>query len=107
MHLRFWLCFTACALMLSQAGCISVTAPKEVNVEGGGRPQRVDSSRIPNPQTLEEARFELRKAYENLQWMEDEVADSKNDKAKYKRDRDKYKKRLERCEDRLERYEDD
>jgi predicted nucleic acid-binding Zn-ribbon protein len=85
--------------LLLCAGCVQ--APKSIDVQvGNSRPEPVDSSRVPNPRTLEEARAELRKAYANIQWLEDEVADLEQDKARYKRERDE-------CEDRLERYEDD
>jgi predicted RNase H-like nuclease (RuvC/YqgF family) len=94
-------------LLWATAGCFQ--APKSIDVQVGGsrRPEPVESSRVPNPRTLEEARAELRKAYANIQWLEDEVADLEKGKAKYKREREKYKKQRDDCEDRLEKYEDD
>ena len=91
---------TACTCLLGIAvGCVQ--APKSIAVNvGNDRPEPVDSSRVPNPQTMDEARQELHKAYRYVQWLEEENADLKHDKAKYKR-------KLEACEDRLERYEDD
>jgi hypothetical protein len=82
-------------------GCFSAKAPEKIDVRlGSDRPEPVDSSRVPNPQTMDEARAELRKAYANIQYLEGEVEDLEHDKAKYKR-------KLDECEDRLERYEDD
>jgi hypothetical protein len=101
MKLRAGLVLAACGLLFC-GGCVSVKAPERIEVDAGGhsRPERVDSSRVPNPHTLEEARAELNKAYSNIQWLEDRVANLEKDKAKYKRERDE-------CRDRLEKYEDD
>jgi TolA-binding protein len=108
MRVREGLLLVAFGLLLC-SGCVSVKAPERIDVDAGGRsrPKPVDSSRVPDPRTLDEARAELRKAYANIQWLEDEVAELEKDKAEYKRERDKYKKQREDCEDRLERYEDD
>ena len=102
MSIRSWALLMAGGLLWVSAGCISVKAPERIDVGGGGgsRPERVDSDRVPQPSTLDEARAELRKAYANIQWLEGEVAELEKDKAKYKRERDE-------CEDRLEKYEDD
>jgi predicted RNase H-like nuclease (RuvC/YqgF family) len=95
-------------LLLVAAGCVSAKAPENIEVSvGGGRPEAVDSGEVPDPQTLTEARAELRKAYAYVRWLEREVEDLEEDKAEYKRERDKYKKERDRCEDRLEDYEDD
>ena len=100
MSTRGWVLLAVGGLLWVTTGCVSVKAPERINVGGSSRPEPVDSSRVPNPRTMEEARAELRKAYSNIQWLEDEVADLEKDKARYKRERDE-------CEDRLERYEDD
>jgi hypothetical protein len=72
-------------------GCVSVQAPREVSI--GGHSGKVDSSRVPETASHEEARAELRKAYAYVRELEDK-------KAEYKRERDRYK-------DRLKKYEDD
>ena len=100
MSTRGWVLLAVGGLLWVMTGCVSVKAPERINVGGSNRPEPVDSSRVPDPRTLEEARADLRKAYANIQWLEDEVADLEKDKARYKRERDE-------CEDRLERYEDD
>ncbi len=108
MSTRSWALLAVGGLLWTTAGCVSVKAPERIVVGGGrSRPEPVESSRVPNPRTLEEARAELRKAYANIQWLEDEVADLAEDKAEYKRERNKYKKQRDDCEDRLEKYEDD
>ena len=96
-------------LLWAAAGCVSAKAPEriEVNLGGSRRPEPVDSSRVPDPKTLEEARYELRKAYANVEWLEREVEELEKDKAKCKRERDKYKKERDKYKDRLEDYEDD
>ena len=107
MSTRSWVLLAVGGLLWVMTGCVSVKAPERINVGGSSRPEPVDSSRVPNPRTLDEARHELRKAYANIQWLEDEVADLEKGKAKAKRERDKYKKQRDECEDRLEKYEDD
>ena len=80
-------------------GCVQ--APERIDVQVGSRqPEPVDSARVPNPQTMDEARAEMHKAYQYVQWLEEENADLKHDKQKYKR-------KYDECKDRLERYEDD
>lgn len=101
MKLRVGLALAAGCLLATTAGCVSVKAPERIDLGGSGaRAERVDSSRVPNPRTLDEAHYELRKAYGEIQRLERKVGDLRDDKAEYKRERDRYK-------DRLERYEDD
>lgn len=107
MSTRSWVLLAVGGLLWVTTGCVSVKAPERIDVGGSRRPEPVESSRVPNPRTLEEARAELRKAYANIQWLEDEAADLDKDKAGYKRERDKYRKQRDDCEDRLEKYEDD
>ncbi|MFQ5806803.1 MAG: hypothetical protein ACE5I3_10175 [Phycisphaerae bacterium] len=109
MSTRRWFLAAAGCLLWANAGCVSAKAPEriEVSVGGSSRPEPVDSGRVPDPRSLEEARVELREAYANIQWLEREVADLEKEKAKYKRERDKYKKQRDEYKDRLEDYEDD
>ena len=100
MNARWCLLVAMVGLLVMAGGCFSAKAPERIDVRIGGRPEPVDSSRVPDPQTLEEARHELNKAYANIQYLERKVEGLEEDKAKYKRERDKYK-------DRLEKYEDD
>jgi hypothetical protein len=72
-------------------------APREVNI--GGHPD-VDSSRVPETGSHEEARAELRKAYAYIRELED-------DRAEYRRERDKYKKERDTYKDRLSEHEDE
>ncbi|MGD8454496.1 MAG: hypothetical protein PVJ57_21995 [Phycisphaerae bacterium] len=88
-----------CCLLWTATGCISVKAPERV-VVGESRPEPVDSSRVPETASHEEARQELRKAYQNIQYLERESAHWHEKAAEYKRERDE-------CRDKLERYEDD
>jgi predicted RNase H-like nuclease (RuvC/YqgF family) len=109
MSTRRWFLFVASGLLCAIAGCVSAKAPEriEVSVGGSSQPEPVDSGRVPDPRTLEEARAELRKAYANVQWLERKVDDLAEDKAEYKRERDRYKKERDKFKDRLEDYEDD
>lgn len=100
MNARWCLLLAITASLGTTAGCISAKAPENIDVRvGSSRPEPVDSSRVPNPQTLEEARQELHKAYANIQYLERKVAKLEDDKAEYKHERDKYKKKLEKYED--------
>lgn len=86
-------------LAIGAAGC--VTAPERIDVRvGSDRPAPVDSSRVPRPTTLEEARGELNRAYQNLQYLERENARLGEKATKYKSERDD-------CRRRLKKYEDD
>lgn len=109
MKMRGWFVLMAGCLFWLIAGCVSAKAPERIDVSVGGssRPEPVDSNRMPDPKTLDEARYELRKAYANIQWLERQVAELEEDKAEYKRERDKYKKQRDEYKDRLEKYEDD
>ena len=84
-----WCVLAAVGLVLV-SGCLSVQAPRESNI--GGNSGRVDSSRVPETASHEEARVELRKSYAYIRKLEDK-------KAEYKRERDRYKKRLKKYED--------
>ena len=109
MSARQWFVLATAGLLWATVGCVSAKAPERIDVSVGGsrRPEPVDSSRVPHPETLAEARLELRKAYANIQWLERKVADVEEDKAEYKRERDKCKKQRDKYKDRLEEYEDD
>jgi len=94
-------------LLLLSTGCVSVKAPERVEIGTGGRTEAVDSSEVPNPRTLEEARYELRKAYGRIRYLEGKVDDLEEDKAECKRDKERYKKERDRYKKRLKKYEDD
>jgi predicted RNase H-like nuclease (RuvC/YqgF family) len=59
-------------LLSAHAGCLNVQAPERVYVGGGPQPEKVDSSRVPETRTHEEARAELTKAYRQIQYLEHE-----------------------------------
>ena len=102
MRMRYWTLALIGVMWLSTVGCVSVKAPEKIEVGGGSRSEPVDSSRVPDPATMGEARYELRKAYGNIQYLERRVSDLERDKAKYKRQRDECEDELERCKDRLD-----
>lgn len=107
MHVRTVLLLAGGLSLAAAAGCVNVRAPREVRV-GVGRPARtLDSSRVPDPATLAEARAELRKAYGYIQRLERQNGELARDKAACKRERDRYKKQRDRYKRRLEEYEDD
>lgn len=71
-----------CGLAVCAGGCFSVKAPEQINISGGSsRPEPVDSRRIPPTSSHEQARQELAKAYQNIQYLERE-----NDKLRHKID---------------------
>jgi len=97
MSTRSWVMLAVAALLAASAGCVSVKAPEKIEI-GGGRPEPVDSTRIPETSSHEQAREELRRAYENLQYLERENERLREKAEKYKRERDQYKDRLKRYE---------
>lgn len=98
MHGR-WRLFMAAGVLIGLAGC--VTAPERIDVNlGSSRPEPVDSSRVPATASHEEARHELVKAYQNIQYLERENARLAEKAARYESERDD-------CKDRLEKHEDD
>ncbi len=94
-----WWCLLVAGVLVGVAGCVKAPGNIEVNV-GGGRPPPVDASRVPEPQTLEAARAELAKAYENIQYLERENGRLSEKNEKLKRERDD-------CRHRLKKYEED
>jgi len=108
MRTRHWFLGAAAVVLWAAAGCVSAKAPESIAVNvGGPQPEPVDSSRVPDPQTLEEARYELRKAYANIQALERQVAKLEADKAEYKRERDKARRERDEYKQRLEKHEKD
>ena len=97
----------AAGLLWATAGCVSVKAPENIEIGGGSRPQPVDSSRIPETASHQEARRELRRAYANLRYLEHENERLAAKADKYKRQRDECEEQRDRYKDRLEKYEDD
>jgi predicted RNase H-like nuclease (RuvC/YqgF family) len=95
---KLWLLLLGAGLAVGVAGCVSVKAPKEINVGGGAEP--VDSGHVPHTDSHSEARHELKKAYAYIRDLEREREELRAKAQRYKRERDE-------CEDRLERYEDD
>jgi predicted nuclease with TOPRIM domain len=96
---RWQVLLAAGLLMAGVTGCVTLPERVEVNVGGKERPEPVDSSRVPQPATLEESHQELVRAYQNLQYYERENARLEEKAAKYKRQRDECKKRLDKYED--------
>lgn len=86
------------AALLPAIGCVSVKAPERINVNSG-RPARVDPGRVPHINTVEEGRYELDKAYQNIRYLEDRVAKLEREKDEMKRERDDYKDRNDRDDD--------
>jgi hypothetical protein len=85
------------ALTLTTFGCVNVKAPERIDI-GGGRPEPVDTSRVPPITTVEQGRAELARAYQNIQYLEQENRHLKDKADNYKRERDNCRKRLEKYE---------
>ena len=96
---RWQVLLAAGILLAGVTGCVTLPERVEVNVGNNERPEPVDSSRVPQPATLDEAHQELVRAYQNLQYYERENARLEEKAAKYKRQRDECKKRLDKYED--------
>jgi len=88
----------AIGLLMLVSGCVQIKAPERINI-GTEPPPPVDSRRIPPTTTHEEARAELEKAYQNIQYLEQQNARLRNKADEYKRERDECRKRLKKFED--------
>ena len=93
----FWWVLLVTGALIGTAGCVKAPERIEVNV-GGNRPPPVDSSRVPEPTTLEEARAELLKAYQNIEYLERDSARLSEKADKLKRERDDCRHRLKKLE---------
>lgn len=80
------------AILLLNAGCLSVKAPERIEIGNSSRPEPVDTSRIPPTSSHEQARQELAKAYQNIQYLERENQRLDRKAADYKRERDDCRK---------------
>lgn len=89
-----WICLAGAALLLGLSGCVSVKAPERIDI-GGSKPPPVDSGRVPQPATLEEAQRELDRAYQNIEYLERENAKLDKKAREYKRERDEARDRAE------------
>lgn len=89
------LAFPALIAIASAIGCLEIKAPERINVNSN-RPARVDPGRVPHINTVEEGRYELDKAYQNIRYLEDRVAKLERDKDEARRERDDYKDRNKR-----------
>ncbi|MBN2445316.1 MAG: hypothetical protein JXO22_01225 [Phycisphaerae bacterium] len=94
--------FVAGVLLVGLTGCVTVKAPERIDI-GGGRAERVDSSRVPATSSHEQARAELEKAYRYIQSLENANKRLEDKAAEYKRERDQCEDRLEKCEERSNR----
>ncbi len=97
MRTRYWLLAASAGLILATFGCVNVKAPERIDI-GGGRPEPVDTSRVPPIATVEQGREELAKAYQNIQYLEQENQRLRKKADDYKRERDTARKRLEKYE---------
>lgn len=70
------------------SGCVSVKAPERITINRSPRPEPVDSRRVPQTSSHEQARMELNKAYQNIQYLEDQNRKLASDAQEYKRERD-------------------
>lgn len=96
--LRMLVVLSVGMVLVGLCGCVSVQTPREVNI-GSSRPEPVDSSRVPATSSHEDCRDELRRAYQNLRYLEREHA-------KLERELDECDAERERYEDELERYQE-
>jgi hypothetical protein len=85
-----WLALVVLGL-LGLSGCLNVRAP-DVQVNMGDSAEPVDSTRVPQTASHEEAQAELDKAYRYIQSLERQNRDLKHDRDELKHERDKYKK---------------
>lgn len=98
MNRRWWLGLMGVGALVALTGCLKLPERVDVRVGENNRPPPVDSSRVPEPRSLEEARHELTKAYQNIQYLERDNARLQEKADKYKQERDEARKQLKRYE---------
>jgi hypothetical protein len=88
---------------LGVLGCLDVDArAPDIYLDRGSKPPPVDSSRVPPTASHEEARAELQKAYQNIQYLEDENR-RLHEKVEKEKDRgDEYKDKYNKLKDKYE-----
>lgn len=79
---------------LAASGCVSVTAPREINVQGSA-PRRVDTSRVPPTRDHQEARARLAEAYDRLDYLENKVKRLETENERLENERDHWEERYE------------
>jgi len=96
--MRRWT-FAAAALLgiAVLSSCVNVKAPDNIEIGSGGGRAYSSHSRNPNPQTLDEAKAELNKAYQRIDYLEKKNSDLEKDKQKYKDERDEYKSKYKQA----------
>ncbi|MHC4234632.1 MAG: hypothetical protein ACYSUQ_05910 [Planctomycetota bacterium] len=90
-----------CLVGMGGVGCVSARAPESISVQigGGPPPEDVDSSRVPQTTTHEEAQAELHKAYQQIRYLEhrnDRLADKLEEA---REEREEYKRKYKRLKD--------
>lgn len=94
-------CLSAATCMAT--GCVNARAPENIYIGGSGpQPADVDSSRVPDTQTHEQARAELVKAYRQIRYLEHEHARCQRKLEKARERGDDYKRKYKRLKDRLD-----
>jgi hypothetical protein len=88
--------------LLSVTGCVNVTPPDVYIKADAQPPPDIDSSKVPETRTHEEARQELVKAYSYIRYLERKLARADEDRDRYKRERDEYKDKYKHLKDRYE-----
>jgi hypothetical protein len=81
--------------ILLATGCVSVRAPERITI-GTAPPEPVDSARLPATSSHEECRAELEKAYQNVQYLEQQLARAERKADELKRERDEARRALKK-----------
>lgn len=85
--------------LLPTLGCYSINVDANIPEGVVSSSPRVDSSKVPRPQTLSEAQEEINLAYARIQSLERKVRNLEGDKSELKRKVSALEKRLDRYED--------
>jgi septal ring factor EnvC (AmiA/AmiB activator) len=97
--MRTWWCFLlGSGLLVAASGCVRAPKNIEVNIASPRAPEPVDASQVPHPTTLDEAQAELNKAYQNIQYLQDENARLSDKADKFKHERDDCRHQLKKHE---------
>lgn len=77
-------------------GCLNVQAPEKIEIGSGRGREPIDTSRIPETRSHEEARQKLAEAYERIKYLEGKVNSLEKDKRELKKDKEDIKDKYER-----------
>ena len=103
------LCVMSYVLVGTNAGCLKIGGNEPLlKVESpNAAPAPVDTSRVPSVTTTEEGRQRLTEAYQRIDYLEQQLSNSRDDNARLKADLKNVKRERDAYKDRLKHQQND